>query len=407
MDEKTLKKFARLVLSIGVNLQKNQGLEVICPVEKSEVAVAFTEEAYKLNAKIVNIRWYSERTDRLNYIYADKKALCDIPKWYIDSKNYLVEKGFCYVAISAEDPSAFQDVPADKIASVTKARGKLLKNYFEKVMANEIRWCVASVPSEPWAKKVFPNSLDPQKDLSRAIEKSMRLNAKDPVKEWQDHVENLRKKAKFMNDNDFEYLYFKNSLGTDFKVGLCEDAIWTAAEETAKDGVKFVANMPTEEVFTAPHRLKAEGVVKSAMPLSYEGQLIENFSLTFKKGKVVDFSAEKGYDALKSLIETDEGTHRLGEVALIGKNSPIAKSGILFYNTLFDENASCHIALGNGYPTTVKNGADLSVKERKAKGLNDSIDHVDFMIGTKDLSVTGIKRDGSLVAIFKDGEWAI
>lgn len=407
MDEKTLKKFARLVLSIGVNLQKNQGLEVICPVEKSEVAVAFTEEAYKLNAKIVNIRWYSERTDRLNYIYADKKALCDIPKWYIDSKNYLVEKGFCYVAISAEDPSAFQDVPADKIASVTKARGKLLKNYFEKVMANEIRWCVASVPSEPWAKKVFPNSLDPQKDLSRAIEKSMRLNAKDPVKEWQDHVENLRKKAKFMNDNDFEYLYFKNSLGTDFKVWLCEDAIWTAAEETAKDGVKFVANMPTEEVFTAPHRLKAEGVVKSAMPLSYEGQLIENFSLTFKKGKVVDFSAEKGYDALKSLIETDEGTHRLGEVALIGKNSPIAKSGILFFNTLFDENASCHIALGNGYPTTVKNGAALSVKERKAKGLNDSIDHVDFMIGTKDLSVTGIKRDGSLVAIFKDGEWAI
>lgn len=407
MQKETLKKFAEIVLGIGVNLQENQGLEIICPVEKSEVAAALTETAYKMKAKIVNVRWECDSVDRLNYLNASVKTLTDIPKWYVDSKNYLVKNDFCYVAISAEDPSAFSDVPPEKLAEAAKARGKALKKFFEHVMSNGIRWCVVSVPTEKWAKQVFPQAENPEKELSEAIEKTMRLNKSNPVKEWKKHIAVLNSRAEFLNSHNFEYLHFKNGSGTDFTVGLCDGHKWISAEEQAKDGLPFVANMPTEEIFTAPHRLKADGVVKSAMPLCYSGKIIDGFTIKFKSGKVVDFSAEKGYETLKNLIETDKGTFRLGEVALIGKNSPVAQSGILFYNTLFDENASCHIALGKGYPTTISGGEKLPVKERTKRGLNDSIEHVDFMIGTPDINIEGIMKDGSKVPLFENGDWVI
>ena len=404
---KKLYDFAGLVLGVGVNLQKGQGLEIVCPVEKSEVAVAFSEKAYEMGARIVNVRWSCEKTDRVNYLYAEEEALTDIPKWFVDSKNYLVKKGFCYVAIDAEDPSAFKDVPSEKLAAVSKKKSKLLKAFSDEVMSNGIRWCVVSVPTESWAKKIFPAAADPVEELSSAIEKTMRLDEKNPLEAWQKHIATLNRRAEFMNAKNFEYLHYKSANGTDLMLGLAENHVWVSAQEKAKDGVPFVANMPTEEIFTAPHKDKINGVVKSALPLSYNGQIIENFSFTFKKGKVVDFSAEKGYDVLKKLLETDAGTLSLGEAALIGKNSPIAKSGILFLNTLFDENASCHLALGKGYPTTVKGGAEMTVKELKKLGVNDSVEHVDFMIGSPDLSVTGIGYDKSETPIFVDGEWVI
>lgn len=404
---KKLYDFAELVLKLGVNLQKNQGLEIICPVEKSDVAAAISEKAYELGARIVSVRWSCEKTDRINYLYAEKDALEDIPAWYIDSKNYLVKKGFCYVAISAEDPSAFKDVPADKIAAAEKAKSKLLKSFSAKIMNNEIRWCVVSVPTENWAKQVFPDSADPQAELSLAIEKTMRLDLPDPVSTWEKHVQTLDRRAAYLNDKNFEYLRYKSGNGTDITVGLALNHTWISAREKAKDGIRFIANMPTEEVFTAPHRKKINGVVKSALPLIYNGQTVDGFSLTFKNGKVVDFSAEKGADVLEQILKTDDGILSLGEVALIGKNSPIAQSKILFYNTLFDENASCHFALGKGYPSTVKGGDDMTIKELKSIGVNDSIDHVDFMIGTDDLSITGIGFDKSETPIFINGEWAI
>ena len=404
---KKLYDFAELVLGIGVNLQKGQGLEIVCPVEKSEVAVAFSEKAYEMGARIVNVRWSCEKTDRVNYLYAEEEALTDIPKWFVDSKNYLVKKGFCYVAIDAEDPSAFKDVPSEKLAAVSKKKSKLLKAFSDEVMSNGIRWCVVSVPTESWAKKIFPAAADPVEELSSAIEKTMRLDEKNPLEAWQKHIATLNRRAEFMNAKNFEYLHYTSANGTDLMLGLAENHVWVSAQEKAKDGVPFVANMPTEEIFTAPHKDKINGVVKSALPLSYNGQIIENFSFTFKKGKVVDFSAEKGYDVLKKLLETDAGTLSLGEAALIGKNSPIAKSGILFLNTLFDENASCHLALGKGYPTTVKGGAEMTVKELKKLGVNDSVEHVDFMIGSPDLSVTGIGYDKSETPLFVDGEWVI
>lgn len=274
-------------------------------------------------------------------------------------------------------------------------------------MSNAIRWCIVSVPTKEWAKRVFPTSFNPEQELSNQIEMAMRLDAYSPVEAWQEHIEILNKRADFLNKQRFSFLLFKNSIGTNLKVGLSQNHVWLCAEEKAKDGINFVANMPTEEVFTAPHKDKVDGVLKSAMPLCLNGQIIDNFTIEFKKGKIVSFSAEKGYDALKQLIETDDGTKRLGEVALIGKNSPIAKSKVLFYNTLFDENASCHLAIGKAYPTTILGGDKLTISELKKLGANDSTEHEDFMIGTPDLSVIGVKENGESVQIFSDGEWVI
>ncbi len=404
---KKLKDYARLVLEIGVNLQRGQGLEISCPVERREIAHALAEEAYAMGAKIVRVRWNDEVLENINYTYADQDALCQIPKWFIESKNELVRENFCLVSISAENPEAFKNVPANKLAAVAKAKSKALKYYSDKVMGNAIRWCVVSVPTSEWAKIVFPNDENCEAKLLGAIASTMRLDYPDPIGEWHKHIAALERRANFLNKEKFEYIHFQNSIGTDLKVGLAEGHVWLSAKERAQDGVYFVANLPTEEVFTAPHRMKVEGTVKSALPLAENGHIIDNFSLTFKNGKVIDFSAETGYEHLKNIIEHDKGTSRLGEIALIGKNSPVSKSGILYYNTLFDENASCHLALGKAYPTTVELGADASKKELTAAGVNDSNEHVDFMIGTPDMSVCGIKPNGERIVLMSEGDWVI
>lgn len=406
-DKNLLKNYARLVYKVGVNLQNGQGLEIACPVELYKIAEIFTETAYESGAGIVNVRWIDQKTDKLKYLHADFDLLQKIPKWQVSSKEYLLDNDFCYVAIDADDPNAFSSVPSQRLGAYVKAKSKAFKKFSDGVMANAIRWCVVSVPSKNWAKLVFPKEKNPEKRLFSEIVKTMRLDTPDPVAEWEKHVQTLEKRATYLNDKRFYALRFKSGNGTDLTVGLCDDHVWLSAREKARDGVYFVANMPTEEVFTAPHNKRINGVVKSALPLCYNGNKIEDFTLTFKDGKIIDFTAEKGYSTLKELIATDDGTLSLGEVALIGKNSPIAKSGILFYNTLFDENASCHLAIGKSYPTNVRNGENLTDGQLEQKGANDSHEHVDFMIGTKDLSVTGIACDGQETVIFSDGEWAI
>ncbi len=407
LNEKVLNEYAKLIVKIGVNLQKGQGLEISCPIEKKDFAVALTKAGYLAGASIVRVRWNDEDIDKLTYTYAETKELTNISKWLVDSKNELVEKNFCYIAVSADNPEAFKDIEPEKLFAVAKAKSKALKKYSDSIMSNAIRWCVVSVPTKEWAKKVFPNSKNPEKDLSNQIERAMRLDAYNPIEAWQEHIETLNKRADFLNKQRFSYLLFKNAKGTDLRVGLSQNHVWLCAEEKAKDGVKFVANMPTEEIFTAPHKDRVDGVLKSAMPLCVNGQIIDNFTIEFKKGKIVSFSAEKGYEALKRLIDTDNGTKRLGEVALIGKNSPIAKSNVLFYNTLFDENASCHLAIGKAYPTTILGGDKLTIAELKKLGANDSTEHEDFMIGTDDLSVIGVKENGEKIQLFDNGEWVI
>lgn len=406
-DKNILKNYARLVYKVGVNLQNGQGLEIACPVELYKIAEIFTETAYESGAGIVNVRWVDQKTDKLKYLHADVDRLRKIPKWQVLSKEYLLDNDFCYVAIDSDDPDAFSSVPSQRLSAYVKAKSKAFKKFSDGVMANAIRWCVVSLPSKKWAKTVFPKEKNPEKRLFSEIVKTMRLDSPDPVAEWEKHVRTLERRANFLNDERFYALRFKSGNGTDLTVGLCDDHVWLSAREKARDGVYFVANMPTEEVFTAPHNKRIDGVVKSALPLCYNGNKIDNFSLSFKDGKIIGFTAEKGYSTLKELIATDDGTLSLGEVALIGKNSPIAKSGILFYNTLFDENASCHLAIGKSYPTNVRNGENLTEEELEKKGANDSHEHVDFMIGTKDLSVTGISRDGKETVIFSDGEWVI
>jgi len=360
-----------------------------------------------MGASLVRIRWNNDAIDRLTYINAPTERLTDVPKWLVMQRDELVKKNFCYVAISAEDPYAFKGVDAKKLATVARARSKALRKFSDSVMNNEIRWCVASLPASAWAKRIFPEDKNAKAKLSSLIEKTMRLDAPDPEKAWEEHINSLKKRADFLNAHDFDSLIFENAIGTHLTVGLADNHLWLSANEKAKDGVEFIANMPTEEIFTAPHKNRVNGIVKSAMPLCHNGQIVDGFSITFKNGKIIDYSAEKGADTLKGLIETDEGCLHLGEVALIGKNSPIAKTGVLFYNTLFDENASCHLAIGKAYPTTVKGGENLSENELNALGVNDSIEHVDFMIGTPDLRVYGVKKSGEKILLLDDGDWII
>lgn len=402
-----LKKYFSLVLKIGVNLQKGQELVVFSPVECADTTRLLVETAYKEGASLVRVKWEDEQVNRLNYLYADIDALSEVPEFMVKEKDYMLDKKVAYIAIDAEDPNIYKGVDEKRLAICAKKRGIAFKKWREATMNNEIRWCVCSLPTLAWAKQVFPNSKTPLKDLTVKIKETMRLDSKNPVKAWEQHLKRLNKRANFLNKQNFEYLEFKNALGTDLRVGLAKDHLWLAAEETAKDNIKFTANIPTEEIFTCPHAFKVDGVLKNALPLVHQGNIIDNFSITFKDGKVTDFSAEKGYETLKELIETDEGTYRLGEVALVPKSSPIAKQKILYFNTLFDENASCHLAIGKAYPTTVKNGSNLSKEELVKLGVNDSTEHVDFMIGTSDLSVVGVKKSGERITIFTDGDFVI
>ena len=406
-DEKTLKNFCSLVLKLGVNLQKGQGVELICPVERKDLALVFTERAYQLGASIVRVRWEDEEIDKISYQYAETDVLKKVPKWVVMQREYLVENNFCYVAIASENPTLFNDVDPKKLAEISSAKSKALKKFSDTVMSNGIRWCVVSVPTKEWAKQVFPKSDNPESDLLDAIVKTMRLNEDDPVSAWNNHVENLIRRANILNEYNFSHLLYSSKNGTNLKIGLAKNHKWLSAMEKSRDGINFIANMPTEEVFTAPHKNMVDGRLCSSMPLCYQGQIIDEFTIDFKKGKIVGYTAKSGYETLKGLIETDNGTSYLGEVALIGKSSPITQLKTLFYNTLFDENASSHLAIGKGYPTTIINGENLTKKELSALGLNDSVEHVDFMIGTDDLSVIGVTCDGRKITLFDNGDWMI
>lgn len=407
--EKMLKKYASLIVGTGVNVQKGEEVYVNAPIVAAKFALAVAEAAYKRGAKKVTLIYNDELFTKLRYENEQKDVLAEVEAWHIARMDNAVEKRAAYISILAEDPMLLSKVDPDLIAAVSKARRTALKKFYDATMSNQIKWCIAAHPSEAWAKKIFPKE-SPEKAVEKLWEMIfavMRLEGDDPVKAWEKHVEDLGKRSKFLNKHRFASLRYKNSIGTDFTVGLPDDYVFMGGGDKAANGCVFIANMPTEEVFSAPHKDKAEGKLVSSMPLVFSGSVIDNFSLTFKGGKVVDFSAEKGYDVLKNLLDTDEGMRRLGEVALVQYDSPISNLKTLFYNTLFDENASCHFALGRAYPSCVKNGDDLPPETLAKMGLNSSIEHVDFMIGTKDLSIVGIKADGSEIEIFKNGNFVI
>jgi len=403
-----LDKYANLCVRVGINIQKDQPLVINAPVEGVEFVRLLAKRAYEAGAKEVYVNWNDGDIPRMKFEYAPMEVFENFPKWYADGMEDYAEKGAGFISISAQDPYLLKGIDPKKIAANNKSSSIALKKFREYTMNDINSWCVISIPTKKWAKRVFPdvNEEEAVEKLWDAIFKALRIYEEDPVEAWKNHLNNIESKVKFLNEMNFKKLHYKSSNGTDLEVELPEGHVWAGGGGNNSKGVYFVANMPTEEVFTMPHKYRVNGVVYSTKPLNYGGNLINNFSLTFKDGKVVDFTADEGYEVLKDLLDLDEGAKRLGEVALVPYDSPISNSNIIFYNTLFDENASCHFALGKAYPTNLKGGPDMNEEELDKAGVNDSLTHVDFMVGTDDLSIVGETREGKKVQIFEKGNWA-
>ena len=408
MKDILLEKYARLIVKTGINIQENQILVINSPVECAPFTRMLTEIAYKEGARDVVVNWKDELVSKIRYLHAPEAIFDEFPAWQKEFYMSYVRQGAAFVSIAASDPELLKDVDADRVARVQKASSIALKEYRERLMSNKNAWCVVSIPTDTWAKKVFPSLSQEEavEKLWEAILKTVRVDTEDPVEAWEGHKKNLKRSMEFLNSKKFKLLHYKNAEGTDLKIELPEDHIWLGGSEYTPENVEFIANMPTEEVFTLPKKTGVNGIVVSSKPLNYNGNLIEDFSITFKDGKIVGFNAKKGNEILKRLIETDEGSHYLGEVALVPYDSPISNANILFFNTLFDENASCHLAIGKAYPVCIKNGENMTKEELDRNGVNDSLVHEDFMIGTADLEIIGITSTGAEIPIFKNGNFA-
>ncbi|MGL5270384.1 MAG: aminopeptidase [Selenomonadaceae bacterium] len=406
--EQILEKYAQLVVRTGVNLQPDQLLVINAPIECAAFARKIAGAAYAAGAHDVIVSWNDEKTARIRYDMAPIAVFGEFPEWRKQLYVGYAQQGAAFVSIHAADPEIFSGVNPERLAAAQQAAGEALKEYRERMMTNKNSWCVVSIPTEAWARKVFPG-VDPElavEKLWQEILAAIRVNASsNPVENWDLHLAYLEKARTFLNRQRFTRLHFKNGRGTDLQVELPEGHIWASGAEYTEDNIRFVANMPTEEVYTLPKFDGVNGRVVGTKPFAYQGSLIENFVLDFEKGKVVNYRAEKGQEVLENLILTDAGSCRLGEVALVPVDSPISRSGILFYNTLFDENASCHLAFGKAYPTCLKNGENMTPAEREAAGINESLLHEDFMIGSEDMSVTGITADGKEIPVFREGNF--
>jgi len=401
--------YARLIVEVGVNIQKGEPLVISAPIEGADFVREMAKIAYEKGVIDVYVNWSDDYLSRLKYENAPLSTFENFPQWRADMLVDYAKKGAGFVYLSTEDPQLLSGIDTNKIAAFNKSSGIALKEYRNYTMNDINSWCVVSIPSSNWALRVFPGlSKDEAIDsLWEAIFEATRMNLEDPVKAWKDHLVALEEKVNFLNAAKLKTLHYSSSNGTDLVVDLPENHIWAGGGGNNSKGDYFVANMPTEEVFTMPHKYGVNGVVYSSKPLNYGGNLIDNFKLVFGNGKVIDFDAEKGKDLLEELLNMDEGARHLGEVALVPYSSPIEKAGILFLNTLFDENASCHFALGKAYPTNIKGGSDMSPEEFEKNGVNDSFTHEDFMVGTKDMSIKGTKASGEIIDVFKDGEWSI
>lgn len=407
--EDYIEKYAELILKVGLKIKEGDKLVVRCPIEARGFAVECTRKAYELGAGEVVVDYRDQVISRLKYENESLDVLTDVPKHKVDKENYYMEKKAKYLSVTGSDPDAFKGVDAEKLFKSNLANSKALRDFSAKMMANYVSWIVvgASIPS--WATKVFPD-LEEDEAVRRLwfeIFNSVRLFEEDPIKALEDHVANLNRYSKFLNEAKFEKLIYKSQRGTDLEVGLPKGYIFAGAGDVNSDGEEFIANMPSEEVFSAPRLDGVNGKVYSTLPLNYNGNLIEDFYLVFKDGEVVDYDAKAGKEYLKNILDTDEGAKRLGEVALVSYKTPISMRKVLFYNTLYDENASCHFALGKSYPTCLEGGEKLSIEELKKMGMNDSLTHVDFMVGDETTEIIGVKENGDQVQIFKEGNFVI
>lgn len=401
-----LNQYAKLAIRTGVNVQNGQTLLIQAKAEHVEFVRLCVNEAYEAGAKKVIVKFSDDHISKMHYEHQDIETLSDIPQWNVDEYDDYISKDFCILSIYAPSPGILKDIDGEKIAAASKASGEALKNYREYMMANRGQWSLVSLPTKEWANVVFPE-LDDEKGQEKLLESilyTVRINGEDdPVALWDAHNKVLRNQSEVLNRHNFKSIRFKNSLGTDIEVGLVKDHVWAGGAEISGRGYTFNPNMPTEESFSMPDSQNVNGIVYSTKPLNYNGKLIDEFWLRFEDGKVVDYDAKKEKDTLKSLLETDEGSSRLGEIALISHESPISDLNILFYNTLFDENASCHMALGRAYPMNIKGGTAMDAETLKANHANNSILHEDFMFGSADMHAVGITYDGQEIDIIVDG----
>ncbi|MCI1750805.1 MAG: aminopeptidase [Megasphaera cerevisiae] len=404
----TLQAYAKVLLKKGLNIQKGQILVVNTPVEASEFTAILTKEAYEYGASQVVFNWRCDTTSRLRYEYETIAQFDTLPDWRRDFSLYYYHKGAAFLSLISANPYLMNGIDTKKIFAWQKAQNTALKEYIDGMMASKTTWLVAAVPSRIWAHLLYPKQTEEEayELLWKQIIHSSRADGSDPMADWDAHLKTLLVRRTWMTEHHFISLHYTNSLGTDLTIGLPETHVWQGGTEETANHILFNANIPTEEIYSAPQANNVNGIVYNTKPLVYNGNIIDNFNLTFKDGKVIEVHAEKGEDILQQLIAIDEGACRLGEVALIPYHSPISLSNILFYETLFDENASCHLALGAAYPTCLENGAALSKKDAAKAGINDSMIHVDFMVGSKDLAITGTTKDGMLVPIFTKGDWA-
>lgn len=407
MKKAILKKYAKLIASVGANVKKGDYVEITCGLDNPEFICTLVNECYKLGAKDVSINWLCDEFDKIRIKNTKEKVLSKVEDWEIEKMKLKVERKPVAIYIESMDPDALKGVDQKKYSKVRQVRSGIFKPYRE-MMENKYKWVIAAIPGEKWAKKVFPDLPKKQamEELWVAILKTARAYEGDPKENWVKHNSSLAKHCEILNSMDIDRLEYKSSNGTDFSVKLIKGSKFEAGEETSLYGEKFNPNMPSEEVFTSPDRNGTNGIVYSSKPLSYNGEIIDKFWFKFENGKVIDCHAEKNDALLHELVNMDEGASYLGECALVPFSSPINQSGILFYNTLFDENAVCHLALGRGFNEVLTGYADLTKDEIFNKGINDSIIHVDFMIGTEDLVVTAVTRKGERKKIF-EGNWII
>ena len=406
MDNQKLKKYAELLVKSGGNVQKGQPVVISTDVDNAEFARLVQEYAYDVGASEVVIDWRDDISARTKYLRADDGVFDVYPQWSVDRFKFYDDRGAVYLHILSSDPDLLSGVAPDRIQRYTKVSRRGTKAHSARTMSNELRWSLLAVPSPKWASKVFPDlSQDAAVEaLWNAILKGARADGENPIADWAAHRKNFEGRKKYLNDKQFTALRFTNSLGTDITTGLPKGHIWQGGGDVGQDGIPFFPNQPTEEIFTAPDRDNVNGKVVASMPLSYQGSLIEEFSITFKDGQAVEYAARANEAILKAIIEMDEGSRYLGEIALVSNSSPISQMGVLFYNTLFDENASSHFALGKAYPDCIKNGSKMSDDELLKVGINDSLIHVDFMFGTADMNVIGIEADGTETVVMDSGE---
>jgi len=405
-----LQKYVELLVRKGVNMQAGQKLLVRCPVDLAYFGRMVMEEAYRAGASDVMIMWGDEISGRIHYLMAPDEAFGHERDWIKERIKFLVDEGYNLLSVSASDPEILKGVNPERVQKEMRAGSIMQKPLSDRVSTSMIQWNIASVPTPAWAKKVFPNAGSEDEAMQLmwdAIFAASRVDDGDPVANWDAHVEYLSSKATKLDELNFKSLHLKNSLGTDLVMEMPKGHAWISCGEEAKTGFNFIANIPTEEVFSAPHRTGVNGIVYSTKPLIYLGDIIDEFWVKFKDGKVVEFDAKQGKNLLEKLITTHKNADYLGEIALVPHSSPISQSGILWYNTLYDENASCHLAFGKGYGDCVEGAVGKTEEEQMEMGLNQSLTHEDFMIGSACMDIIGTTFDGQEIAVFKQGEWAI